>query len=114
MKIEKKEYILNVLSIGRDYSEDGEAEYSGRGMYGRNTHAIVIDGFSDVRDAIINLFSEMDDDERHEELDKMIDLGILYYADEDDRDTFTIEGEDDDQFSISGSIDNLGLDYIIY
>lgn len=105
MQKQAKDFILNNLNIGRDYSEDGEAEYSGRGMYGRSTHAVVVDYADEVKDGIQYLIDEADEDD----IEALIESGLICESGDDS--DFVI---DDEGYEINFRRDNLGLDYIIY
>jgi len=106
MELKAKEYILNNLNVGEDYSEEGTADYSGRGMYGKTTHAVVVEYSNDVEEAIRELLEE-----DKSKLQELLEAGVIKEAlNEDDSDFEVGNG----CYDLHLSRDNLGLDYIIY
>jgi hypothetical protein len=106
MELKTKNYILNNLNVGRDYSEEGTADYSGRCMYGKTTHAIVIEYSNEVEQAVRDLLEE---DES--KLQELLDADVIKEAwDEDDSDFEIGNG----CYDLHLALDNLGLDYITY
>jgi len=108
MKTEIKNFILNVLEIGEDYSDSGEPEYSGRGMYGKVTDAIKTEDLNEINDAIQAHIEDNYEDNVVEELEE---LGLINTVwDKSDSD-FEVEGE---LYEVNLRRDNLGLGYIHY
>lgn len=105
MEQKAKDYILNTLNVGRDYSENGEAEYSGRGMSGKTTHAIVVEYSSDVEDAVREAL-ENDEDS----FEEMLEVELIKEAWDDDADFEFNNGG----YDLQVRRDSLGSNYIIY
>lgn len=113
MELKVKEFLLNNVDC-RDYSEDGEADYSGRYMYGKQTHAVVVDDYDDVKHGVQDYINENSDEGEGETFDEVLseleEIGVI-------TDTWEEKGdiEVDGQFyNLNLRSDNLGRSYIFY
>lgn len=113
MELAIKEFLLNNVDC-RDYSEDGEADYSGRYMYGQCTHAVVVEDYDDIKSGIQAYIDENSDDGDGETFDDVIneleELGLIESTYES-RSDLEIDGE---KYDINLRSDNLGRSYIFY
>lgn len=108
MKQEIKDFILNTLNVGRDYSEDGNTEYVGRGMYSLGTHAVITEDAYDIEVAVIDFVEDAEDEQ--EAVETLINVGLIYTADSS-CDSIELECKD---YQLAVKVDSFHSNYVLY